>query len=291
MSPSVKGVIVAAGYGSRFLPATKTIPKEMLPLLDKPAISFIIDEFQAAGIQEILIITSRRKKGLDDFFDREVELEEVFRREGKLERLKAIEPPSAKIFFVRQQEMNGTGNAILLAKPFTADAPFVVAYPDDLIFAKTGLAQQLIDAHQQTGASVLAVKDIGNEDVSRYAVVATTGPGNPYPVGAVVEKPSRDQKLGSLVSYGRYLFTAEVYEHLEHGLLSHTEGEYYHIGAINRLAAAGRLVALDFEGERLDTGEPLGFLEATCKYALMRPEWAETARALFAKLGQPESPQ
>lgn len=133
----MKGLIIAAGYGTRFLPVTKTVPKEMLPLINKPSIDFIVEEFIASGIREILIITSRRKKVMDDYFDREIELESVFEREGKTDKLEAVKPHEAEIFFKRQTEMKGTGHALLQAKAFIGDNPFVVAYPDDLHFGET----------------------------------------------------------------------------------------------------------------------------------------------------------
>lgn len=283
----VKGVVVAAGYGSRFLPATKTVPKEMLPLIDKPAIHFIIEEFLQAGIRDILIITSRRKKVLDDYFDREAELEAVFLNDGKPEKLQRIKPPEANVYFVRQQEMKGTGQALLLAKAFTGNDPFIVAYPDDIIFSKTSLSAQLIQAWRETGNSVLAVKDLGDAPVDRYGVVDPKDASvNPCTVNRLVEKPAPGQEPSKLVSYGRYLFTPDLYHHLEEGLAKHTGGEYYHVGAINALAAEGRLSALDFEGMRLDTGEPMGYLEAICRYALNREDLKDEAAALFHKLSQ-----
>ncbi len=282
---NIKGVIVAAGYGSRFLPVTKTIPKEMLPLIDRPAISFIIDEMLEAGIHDILIITSRRKKVLEDYFDREVELEDIYTREGKHSRLELIKPPPANIFFVRQQEMKGTGHALLLCEPFTGSDPFVVAYPDDIVFSRTSLSQQLVEVHQQTGKSVLAVKNLPGADVSRYGVIDPGGTENPCPVKRLVEKPQAGKEPSKLVSYGRYLFQPELYDHLRAGLADHQQGEFYHVDAINRLAAQNKVVAYDFEGERLDTGEPLGYLEAICRYALSREDLGESARALFRKLG------
>ena len=281
---SIKGVILAAGYGSRFLPATKTIPKEMLPLIDKPAISFIVDEFIEAGIEDILIITSRRKKVLDDFFDREVELESVFEKEGQKEKLATIQPLPARFYFVRQQKMSGTGHALLLAKAFTGDDPFVVAYPDDIVFSETSLSRQLIQAYQKTGKGVLAVKNLIGKDVSRYGVVDPLDHKNPCSIRAIVEKPPRGTEPSNLVSYGRYLYTPAIYPLLETGLAQHQGGEFYHVDAVNALAEAGKMCALTFEGERLDTGEPMGFLEAICRYALTREEWSERARLLFKEL-------
>ena len=283
---TIKGVIVAAGYGSRFLPATKTLPKEMLPLIDKPAISFIVDEFLEAGIRDILIITSRRKKVLDDFFDREVELETVFTSEGDQQKLQSIQPADARFYFTRQRRMLGTGHALLLAKTFTGKDPFVVAYPDDIIFSKTSLSRQLIDAYEKTGKGVLAVKDMSGDDVSRYGVVDPLDRQNPCAIRALVEKPAPGQEPSSLVSYGRYLYTHELYPLLEEGLKNHQGGEFYHVDAINTLAKAGRMCALNFEGLRLDTGDPMGFLEAVCRYALRRPEWSKQAKTLFQQLAE-----
>lgn len=281
---NIKGVIVAAGYGSRFLPATKTVPKEMLPLIDRPAIHFIVDEFIEAGIKDILIITSRRKKVLDDYFDREAELEAVFLKDGKEAKLAKIKPPNANVYFVRQQEMKGTGQALLLAKPFTGDDPFVVAYPDDVVFSETSLSAQLADAYKKTGSSVLAVKNLQDKPVDRYGVVDPADENNPCGVNALVEKPPQGSEPSKLVSYGRYLFTPDLYHHLEEGLAKHTSGEFYHVGAINALAAEKKLVALDFEGERVDTGEPAGYLEAICRYALSKDDLKADAQDLFNRL-------
>jgi len=283
---NVKAVIVAAGYGSRFLPATKTVPKEMLPLIDRPAIAFIVDELVAAGVRDVLVISSRRKKALDDYFDRETELEAVFRNEGKTDKLAKIAPPELNVSFARQQEMRGTGHALLLAETFAGDDPFLAVYPDDLVFGAKPLAAQLIDAHRQTGASVLAVQDLSGQDVSRYGVVEPAGPGNPCPARRLVEKPAPGAEPSSLISVGRYLFTPELFPHLREGWARHGDGEFYHIDAINRLGAAGKLHALAFEGERLDVGEPLGYLEAICRHALARDDLAPQARALFARLSK-----
>lgn len=282
----MKGVIVAAGYGTRFLPVTKTVPKEMLPLLDRPAIDFIMDEFRAAGIRDVLVITSRRKKALDDYFDREVELEQALSDAGKQEAMEKIDSGDMNVYFVRQQRMLGTGHALLLARAFVGSDPFVVAYPDDLVFADMPLAKQLVAVHQQTGKSVLAVKDLAGQDVSRYGVIDPSSEGNPCGVRALIEKPAKGSEPSTLVSYGRYLFTPQLFEELERGLAAHQGGEFYHVGAINALAAQDQVVALDFEGMRLDTGAPFGYLEAICRYALMRPDMADSAKALFAELSQ-----
>ena len=281
---NVKGVIVAAGYGSRFLPATKTVPKEMLPLIDRPAIDFIVDEFLTAGIRDILIITSRRKKALDDYFDRETELEGVFSQEAAQAKQKAIEPPAGNFYFMRQQTMQGTGQALLLAKTFVGADPFVVAYPDDIVLSKPPLAAQLIEAYQRTGNAILAVQDLTGQDVSRYGVVEPAGPGSPVPIRRLVEKPAPGQEPSSLVSYGRYLFLPDLFDHLEAGWQAHQQGEFYHVDAINCLAGEGKVSALPFQGLRLDTGAPIGYLEAICRYALTREDLAGSAKSLFRRL-------
>lgn len=280
----IKGVIVAAGYGSRFLPATKTVAKELLPLMDRPSISFIVDEFLEAGIEDILIISSRRKKGLEDFFDREIELEQVFRAENKLDKLDKIAPPKGRFHFVRQQVMKGTGHALLLAEPFVGDDPFVVAYPDDIVLCEPSLSAQLVSVFRQQGLSLLAVQDLSGEDVSRYGVVAPKDNHNPCRVEGLVEKPPPGTEPSSLVSYGRYLFTAELFPMLREEYEQHQGGEYYHVPALNRLAAIDRLAAYTFSGQRLDTGEPLGYLESMCRYALSRPEFAAGTKSMLLKL-------
>ena len=264
----MKGIIVAAGYGTRFLPVTKTVPKEMLPLITRPAIDFIIEEFRLAGIKEIIIITSRRKKALDDYFDHDVELDGVFEREGAEAKLKLAAPPDVAVSFVRQKAMRGTGHALLTAKPLIGDEPCVVAYPDDIHLGAPPLARQLIDMYEQTGCSVLAtVHEPG--DVSRYGVVAPAQDG--VHVLAFVEKPAKGAEPSHEVSIGRYLYTPEFFDLLEEGWKQHTGGEYYHLYALNKLIAQGKVVWKATEGTRLDTGEPQGYLEAILTYAWSTP--------------------
>ncbi|HOK00092.1 MAG TPA: UTP--glucose-1-phosphate uridylyltransferase [Termitinemataceae bacterium] len=261
----MKGIIVAAGYGTRFLPVTKTIPKEMLPLINVPSIAFIVDEFVKSGIEDIIIISSRRKKVMEDYFDREVELETIFEKEGKTDRLRWIKPPAeVRIVFVRQQHMLGTGHALLQARPFIGDEPCVVAYPDDLQVGEPPLAAQLIEKWRETGCSVMAtVYEPG--DVSRYGVldIATDGEH----VRAIVEKPGRGTEPSHEVSIGRYLYTPEFFTYLEEGWQRHEGGEYYHIYALNKLMNEGKVVYRRLSGKRLDTGEPEGYLEAILWYA------------------------
>jgi len=264
----MKGIIVAAGYGTRFLPATKTVPKELLPVGTKPSIAYIVEEFVASGIREIVIITSRRKKALDDYFDREIELEEIFKREGKADKLALVAPYDADISFVRQREMRGTGHALLQVRPLIGNEPCVVAYPDDLHVGEKPLALQLAEVYEKTGKSVMAtIFEPG--DVSRYGVVDPDPDG--IGVRGFIEKPAKGREPSHEVSIGRYLYTPEFFEILEEGWKKHEKGEYFHTYALDRLIAAGKMAYKRTEGERLDTGEPAGYLDAILRNAAADP--------------------
>lgn len=264
----MKGIIVAAGYGTRFLPVTKTVPKELLPVGTKPSVSYIVDEFVASGIRDIIIITSRRKKALEDYFDREMELESLFRSQGKVDRAKAIEPPDARFYFVRQREMTGTGHALLQTRNLIGNEPCVVAYPDDLHIGKVPLALQLVETYKKTGKCVLAtILEPG--DVSRYGVVDPSPDG--IGVKGFVEKPPKGSEPSHEVSIGRYLYTPEFFDFLEEGWKKHESGEYYHSYALDRMIEAGKVAFHRVEGTRLDTGDPSGYLEAILRNATGDP--------------------
>ncbi|MFP4563193.1 MAG: UTP--glucose-1-phosphate uridylyltransferase [Spirochaetia bacterium] len=268
----MKGLIVAAGYGTRFLPVTKAVPKEMLPLIDRPSIDFIVEEFVRSGITEILIITSRRKKSMEDYFDREIELERLFTEEGAAAKLEKVRGPEAEIFFVRQREMLGTGHALLLAEPFMNDEPFIAAYPDDLHFGKTPLAAQLVSAYEETGCSVMAtIHDPPN--LERYGVIALAEDARH--VTDIVEKPAPGTEPSREASIGRYLYTPDIFPCLREGWKAHTaagSGEYYHTYALKKLMDKNRVIFHRTEGERLDTGAPEGYLKAVLRYASERVE-------------------
>lgn len=277
----MKGIIVAAGYGTRFLPVTKTIPKEMLPLINKPSISFIIDEFIQSGIKDIIVISSRRKKVLEDFFDREVELESVFNKEGASAKLKTISPVDARFAFIRQMEMMGTGHALLQAAPLIGDEPVIVAYPDDIHMGAKPLSAQLIERFNETGCSVLAT--IHNPPhLERYGVLDLAE--DKLHVKGMIEKPAIGKEPSKEVSIGRYLYTPEFFKYLEEGWEKHTGGEYYHLYALQKLMDQGKVIFKETEGERLDTGEPSGFLRATLRYAMQDPELKAIIKEEAAKL-------
>ncbi len=283
----MKGIIVAAGYGTRFLPVTKTVPKEMLPLVTKPCIAFIVEEFEASGIEDIVVISSRRKKAMEDYFDREVELESLFLKEGKADKAASVGAPKARIAFVRQARMQGTGHALLQVKDWLGDEPCVVAYPDDIHFGSPPLSRQLIEAYEKTGCTVLAtITDPG--DVSRYGVVDPAPDG--IHVKGFVEKPAKGKEPSHEVSIGRYLYTPEFFRYLEEGWARHSGGEYYHVYALEKLIAQGRVAFATARGKRCDTGEPAGYLEAVLDYAWEDPalrerilSWTDAKRA-----GKPE---
>jgi UTP--glucose-1-phosphate uridylyltransferase len=281
----MKGVILAAGYGTRFLPGTKTIPKEMFPLIDTPAIHFIVAEMTEAGIQDILIVSSRRKKPLEDYFDREVELESTFHQEGAHTKLHQIRPIEANVFFMRQQRMAGTGNALLLVEPFVGDSPFVVAYPDDLLLGGPSLSAQLIELYRQTKMTILAGQEVPTGDISRFGVAATHMDDGVEIVDRMVEKPKPGTEPSRLVTYGRYLYTPEVFPALKQTLETHGgEGEFTQTEAINHLAGLGRVAIKRFEGRLLDVGTPIGYLEAFVEAGLYRDEYREPFRDILKRV-------
>lgn len=285
----IKGVILAAGYGTRFLPFTKTVPKEMLPLVEKPSIQFIIDEFLESGIRDILVITSRRKKALEDYLDREMELESVFRKENATAKLERIQPPAANFYFIRQREMLGTAHALMSCEGFAGQSPIVVAYPDDIMLGTPPCSRQLIQAWEKTvtaenpnGCTVLSVVNMPDEDVSRYGVVDPDCRNTVSYVRQMVEKPPPGCEPSHLVSLGRYLYTPDLFPVL-HALFPQSRpGEFYQTEPINFLARQGRVIFTEFSGTRYDTGEPLGYLKAVVEYALGRPDLAEPFRLFLA---------
>ena len=267
----MKGLIIAAGYGTRFLPATKTVPKEMLPLLDKPSISFIVDEFVRSGIKDIVIITSRRKKCMDDFFDREVELEQELSKKNKTEYLEKIRPYEGINFcFIRQQEMKGVGHAMLQAESVIGNEPFVVAYPDDLHFGNIPLTQQLIDVYNETGCTVLATL-YDPPELYAYASLKLADDG--LHVGDIVEKPAPGTAPSREASIGRYLYTPEIFTALREAWSKHSgPGEFYHVDGLKKLCAEGKVVFKRLEGDRYDIGNQKRKIKTTIKKNKNFPE-------------------
>jgi UTP--glucose-1-phosphate uridylyltransferase len=272
----MKGVILAAGYGTRFLPGSKTIPKEMFPLIDTPAIDLIVREMLEAGIRDILIVTSRRKKPLEDYFDREVELEHSFTDQGVIEKLNLIEPLDVNLFFLRQKRMAGTGDALLLTEPFIGNSPFVVAYPDDVLISGPSLSGQLVALHKRTGCVVLAGKEVPTGDISRFGVMATRVKDGVEYVTQMVEKPRKGTEPSRLVGFGRYLYTPELFKALRDTRAQvPLSQEFTQTDAINSMVAAQHVVVQRIEGRLVDVGTPQGYLHAIVEYGLQRPEFRE----------------
>ena len=273
----MKGVILAAGYASRFLPASKTIPKEMFPLIDRPAIDFIVKEMVDSGIQDILLVSSRRKKVMEDYFDREVELTSAFSQSNEFEKLEVIKPIEANIFTLRQQHMMGTGNALMLVEPFVDNEPFVVADPDDIVLGEKPLSKQLIETWEKTGNTVLSVQELEEDQLWRYGVIDPDCDSKIMNVKKMVEKPKHGTAPSRFVSFGRYLYTPELFEALRTSDKIHSsKSEFTQTEAINHMAALGKVSAVKFEGTRYDLGEPLGFLTSAMQIGLQRSEFKDT---------------
>ena len=272
--PVRKAVIPAAGLGTRFLPATKATPKEMLPIVDKPTIQYIIEEALHAGIEDILIITGRSKRAIEDHFDRSIELELNLEEHGKLKELEMVRKISdVRIHYIRQKEPRGLGHAILCAKQFVGEEPFAVLLGDDVVDSEKPALQQLIDVYDKTGASVLGVQEVPQEKVSAYGIVASepTGDARTFTVQDMVEKPAVEEAPSRLAVLGRYVITPEIFPILEETKPGRGD-EIQLTDALKVLAKEQTMYAYNFEGRRYDVGDKQGFLEATVEMALKRSD-------------------
>lgn len=270
-----KAVIPAAGLGTRFLPFTKSIPKEMLPIVDKPTIQYIIEEITAAGITDILIIIGRNKDVMINHFDNVPELEFNLEQHGKHAELKIVEDITnmANIFTIRQKEARGLGHAVLCAKEFVGDEPFAVILGDDVVYhPEMPAIKQLIDVYDENEAPVIGVQTVAHENVSKYGIVSAEDfKDNVYRVKELVEKPAPDKAPSDLAILGRYVITPDIFD-----ILAHTGtgagGEIQLTDALQELAKKREMLACDFSGRRYDVGSKQGFLEATVEYGLRDPE-------------------
>jgi len=273
-----RAVIPAAGLGTRFLPATKATPKEMLPIVDKPTIQYIVEEALASGIEDILIITGRSKRAIEDHFDRSIELELNLSEKGKEEWLDMVRSISdIRVHYIRQKEPRGLGHAILCAKQFIGNEPFAVLLGDDVVYNdKRPALRQLIDVYEKTGASVLGVQEVPREKVSSYGIVAARGTRDPrtFAVADMVEKPPVDEAPSNMAVLGRYIITPEIFELLEHTNPG-AGGEIQLTDGLRSLLKIQPVYAYNIEGRRYDVGDKEGFLEATVEYALRRSELRE----------------
>ena len=270
-----KAIIPAAGLGTRFLPATKAQPKEMLPIVDKPTLQYIIEEAIESGIEEILIITGRNKKSIEDHFDRSVELELELEHKGKVEMLEMVKSISnmVDIHFIRQKEPKGLGHAIYCAKSFVGNEPFAVMLGDDIVYNEgKPCLRQLMDCYDEYKTSVLGIQTVPDGDVDKYGIVdGLKIEGNVTKVKGLVEKPSVDEAPGNMAILGRYIITPSIFEILERTKPG-KGGEIQLTDALLELMSEEAIYAYNFEGRRYDVGDKLGFLEATVEYVLRKPE-------------------
>jgi len=269
-----KAIIPAAGLGTRFLPATKAQPKEMLPIVDKPTIQYIIEEAVASGIEEILIITGRNKRAIEDHFDKSVELEKELEEHNKNELLKMVKDISnmAEIYYIRQKEPKGLGHAISCARTFVGNEPFAVMLGDDVVDSKIPCLKQLIDCFSEYKTTVLGVQKVPHEDVCKYGVVNGMHIENGvYKVKDLVEKPKIDESPSDIAILGRYIITPAIFDILD-STKPGKGGEIQLTDALRRLMQSEAMYAYEFEGRRYDVGDKLGFLQATVEYALKREE-------------------
>lgn len=282
-----KAVIPAAGYGTRFLPATKAMAKEMLPIVDKPTIQFIVEEAIASGIEDILIVTGKSKRPIEDHFDANIELEQHLIQHDKLELLELIkETTNLNLFFVRQSYPKGLGDAVLQAKAFVGNEPFVVMLGDDVMSSEVPLTKQLIDVYNDTHASNLAVMEVPHEDTSKYGIVDPEREirDGVYNVKQFVEKPKPEDAPSNLAIIGRYLLTPEIFDILEKQEPG-AGNEVQLTDAIDTLNKTQRVFATRFDGKRYDIGNKLGFLEMSVEYGLKHPQIGEELRDYIIQLG------
>lgn len=269
-----KAVIPAAGLGTRFLPATKAQPKEMLPIVDKPTLQYIIEEAVASGIEEILIITGRNKKSIEDHFDKSVELELELEHKGKTELLEIVQNISnmINIHYIRQKEPKGLGDAVYCARHFIGDEPFAVMLGDDIVDNNEPCLKQLMDAYDEYRTTILGVQKVAKEDTNKYGIIdAKFIEDRVYKVKDLVEKPDADKAPSNLAILGRYIITPEIFDILSD--LPPGKGDEIQLtDALKELSKKEAMYAYDFEGRRYDVGDKLGFLEATVDFALKRDE-------------------
>ena len=281
-----KAVFPAAGLGTRFLPATKAQPKEMLPLVDKPIIQYVVEEAVASGLAEIVIVTGRSKRAVEDHFDAAFELEYYLGDRGKTEELAQIKTVSelASVCYVRQKEPRGLGHAILCARPLVGEEPFAVFLCDDVIASETPCIRQLLDVFLQYGGPVIAVERVPPDRIHQYGVVAARPVGgNVYEILDLVEKPKASEAPSDLGIVGRYVLTPDLFPLLAE-TREYVRGEIQLTDALRGLRARRPMYAVAFEGTRYDTGDKLGFLKATVEFALARPDLADQFRAYLKGL-------
>ncbi|WP_341636329.1 UTP--glucose-1-phosphate uridylyltransferase GalU [Staphylococcus casei] len=271
-----KAIIPAAGLGTRFLPATKAMPKEMLPILDKPTIQYIVEEAVKAGIEDIIIVTGKHKRAIEDHFDNQKELEMILEKTGKQNLLNEVQHSSnlANMFYVRQKEQKGLGHAIWSAKQFIGNEPFAVLLGDDIVQSDTPAIKQLMNQYEETGKSIIGVQQVNENETHRYGIVDPAEMNDRlFSVNKFVEKPKEGTAPSNLAIMGRYVLTPEIFDYLEKHEIG-AGGEIQLTDAIENLNGDDCVYAYDFEGERYDVGEKIGFVKTTIQFALNNDEMA-----------------
>ena len=289
MKKVTKAVIPAAGLGTRVLPATKAQPKEMLVIVDKPSLQYIVEELVESGITDIVIVTGRNKNSIEDHFDFSYELENTLQKENKIEFLEKVDKISsmANIFYVRQNHPLGLGHAILKAKPFIGDEPFVIALGDDIVYnPERPVAKQLIENYEKYGASIVGCQEVALEDVSKYGVVKPTEnlDENTVAISDFVEKPSKEEAPSRLACLGRYLLDGKIFDYLEETKAG-KGGEIQLTDAILKMLQGGeKVVAYEFQGKRYDIGNKFGLLKANIEFGLKNNETKEELKEYLKSL-------
>ena len=282
-----KAVFPVAGLGTRFLPVTKASPKEMLPIVDKPLIQYAVEEAAAAGITEMIFVTGRGKRSIEDHFDKAYELESELASHGKVKLLKEIQsllPESLHYSYVRQSEALGLGHAVLCARPLVGDEPFAVVLADDLIDADVPVLKQMADLYDQHASSLVGVQNVPLEQTHQYGIVRPQSMGvRIHRVSDIVEKPQPENAPSTLGVVGRYIFTPEIFDYLEH-VKPGTGGEIQLTDAIAAMLAEHPVLAYEFKGQRYDCGSKIGYLEAVVVHALRHPAVAEEFSSFLATL-------
>lgn len=285
MSKVRKAIIPAAGLGTRFLPATKAMPKEMLPILTKPTIQYIVEEAVASGIEQIIIVSGRNKRAIEDHFDHAPELENILRQKGKLDLLKEVDASTtmAEIHYIRQKEPKGLGHAIWSARHFIGDEPFAVLLGDDIIVSEEPGLKQLINQYEELDASVVGVRHVPTEDTHRYGIIDPLNQtGRRYQVRQFVEKPAQGTAPSNMAIIGRYILTPAIFEYLATQKAG-SGGEIQLTDAIERLNGQEDVYGYELEGKRFDVGEKMGYVETTLAFALEDTEIQADVRNLLRR--------
>ncbi|HHV59233.1 MAG TPA: UTP--glucose-1-phosphate uridylyltransferase GalU [Clostridiaceae bacterium] len=272
-----KAIFPVAGRGTRFLPATKAQPKEMLPIVDKPTVQYGVEEAMDSGIESIIMVTGRNKRAMEDHFDIAYELEEELRKSGKTDLLKLVQDISGMvdIHYIRQKESRGLGHAILCARTFIDDEPFAVLLPDDLIVSDVPCLKQLINVYNEYKTTVIAIQKVPHEDVSKYGIVSCKQVDDKvYKINDLIEKPEPDKAPSDMAIIGRYIITPSIFEHIEKTEPGKAK-EIQLTDALKSLMHNEAMYAYEFEGKRYDVGDRLGFLQANVEFALNRDDLRE----------------